>query len=660
MTRATSPTANATVAIAGLLLALMLTSWLTGIRSHLIEWISQNEDTTSTAAPNILLIVADDLGYNDSTLINAGGIATPNLNDLAARGVTFTRHYADATCTPSRVALLSGNYPERSGFRPIGIEIPKEYPTIAERLQKAGYATYLTGKWHAGEDRNISGPEHKGFGNWFGFLNQWELSGAVIDANKGGAKRPTYHDPMLRTNGGPLVAHKGHLTDILTEHTIEKIKTLQTSEKPWFVYHAFLAPHHPIQPAPRFRTQFPDTPEGEYLALVTQMDDAVGKILDAVDTSNTLVIFLSDNGGTNKQRDNNFPFNGKKGETSEGAYRTPLVISWPGMTPEGTIVDDIAMNVDIYPTIMVAAGITDLPPVDGTNLWPSITAGASLAPRERGWEVYSENVGTMNFSYLSRTGQWRLASAQGVATSLFDLSNEPSGKTDIAAASTEAVEQLTRDFWRDHWQKSVLPVEEQRSESANTRYYSGLDAMRAPFRYGLSIGLELGPLPNNSTSESHATAITLAGQPDIWELLYVPNHGLEWRIGNKILRDASFNPEKCNAVVLTNYFQPMAHLAVREPRSQLKLYSAGLLRDYDYQFDYATVSSENLEVPTFVNHDGRAMFANMMASAFSDPYQPRIKEQFLDIYTKLYKERNLSIVDVHLMTKQLCNKPENQ
>lgn len=635
-------------------LMLMLIAWLGNLRTHLTEWASEANDSPAVKQPNILLIVADDLGYNDSTIINAGGIATPNLKALAADGVTFTRHYADATCTPSRVALLTGRYAERSGFRPIGIEIPAEFPTIAQQLEVAGYATYLTGKWHAGEERSTSGPQYKGFQSWFGFLNQWELSGEITQANKGKGRRPTYNNPMLRTNGGPLVPHDGHLTDILTQHTVDKIRSLETSGQPWFIYHAFLAPHHPIQPAQRYREQFPDTPEGEYRALVTQMDDAIGKLLEAVDRENTLVVFLSDNGGTNKQLDNNFPFHGKKGDALEGAYRTPLVLSWPQKIPAGKIVDETVMNVDLFPTLLAAAGGPSAAGIDGENLWPVIVANTPPVSRGRSWEVYSENVGTMNFSYLSQSGRWRLASEQGVALSLYDLAAEPAGKTDVASIHPLEAGRLADAFWAEHWRKSLLADLEKETDPGGTTYYRGLDAMRTPYRYGLTIGLEIGPLPADVLEASNTEGITLAGQSGIWELHYQPTSGLEWRIGNRVLRDAGFDPYTCNPVVLSNYFQPMAHLAVREPQSMVKLYRSGLLADYDNQFDYSTVTSSNIEAPTFVHFNGQAQFANLTVSSFYDPYEPRIRDEFKDIYTDLHKAGKLSIVDVAWMTRELC------
>jgi arylsulfatase A-like enzyme len=179
-----------------LLLAVLFFSWLLIAKNFVLDWTKTSEASQSSQLPNILMIVVDDLGYDDTSAINQAGLATPNIKQLAQQGVTFRRHYADSTCTPSRVAILTGRYPERSGFRPVGSEIPAEFSTIAEEMMNAGYATYLTGKWHVGEDRPEAWPENKGFENWFGFLNQWETSGAVTESSKGHSK-PTYRNPMI-------------------------------------------------------------------------------------------------------------------------------------------------------------------------------------------------------------------------------------------------------------------------------------------------------------------------------------------------------------------------------------------------------------------------------------------------------------------------------
>lgn len=654
-----SPAADVRAIILGGLLLAAVFGWLAGLGTKVRDWTTTADDNSTLHRPNILLIVADDLGYNDISTINPEGLSTPNIDRLAQEGATFRRHYADATCTPSRVAILSGRYPERSGFRPVGAEMPAEYPTLAERLRDAGYRTYLTGKWHAGEERRSGWPDNKGFEQWFGFLNQFEL-GEETATSANGIPRPTYFNPLLRQNGGEPERHPGHLTDILTTHTLDKIRHLQEGEEPWFVYHAFLAPHTPIQPAPRYKKRFPATPEGAYTALVTQLDDAVGRLLETVDAENTLVIFVSDNGGTNKQRDNNYPFYGRKNETYEGAYRTPLIMRWRGHLPEQKLIDDIVMNVDIYPTVLAAARAGEARNIDGANLWPLLSHDVPLPPRARGWEMYSSNVNTLGFSYLSADGHWRLASPDGLAPELFSLGEEPAGRHPVTADHPGQVAALQSEFWRNHWEKSRLPVSRRDGELPGQTLYEGFDTMRTPFRHGFAIGLELGPLPASTATDAASTPRVLAGQPDSWDLRYTGNQGLEWRLGDIILRDASFDPMRCNAVILTGYLQPLGYLAVREPRSTLKLFSGGALQDRVGGLTMAQLPHNTaLDTPTYVNDGGRAVFSNMLLSSFMEPYAPAVSEKYIDFYETAYRQRSLMLADVRMMDAELCRPPTN-
>lgn len=634
-----------------LLLAILFFSWLASVKQFVVDWTRSADDSKRASPPNILLIVADDLGYNDTTAINSGGLPTPNLDQLARQGVTFRRHYADSTCTPSRVAILTGRYPERSGFRPVGSEIPAEFLTIAEQLKAAGYATYLTGKWHAGEERVQAWPQNKGFDHWFGFLNQWELSGEVSKTNKG-RRRPTYHNPMLRQDGGNLQRHSGHLTDILTDHTIQKLKELQAEGKPWFMYHAFLAPHQPIQPSEEFASRYPDTPEGRYTALVAHLDDAIGRILQSVAGTNTVVVFVSDNGGTNAERDNNFPYFGKKGEMYEGAFRTPLIMSWPGVIPEGKAIDDVVMNVDIYPTLLAAVKKPIPLDVDGINLFPAFHQDGAIAARDRGWEAYIGNVHTLSFSYLSEDGDWRLASLSGLAPRLFNLAGNASGEVEVTETSRS--QELRNRFWQDHWRKSLLAVRASSGEANGQTRYTGFDAMRTPQRYGFSIGLEIGPLPAALSDSPDRPFYVLAGQQDIWELRYIPGQGVEWHMGGKVLNDPYFNPADCNAIVLTGYLEPIGHLTKRDPESQIKLYSSGFLRDASSEVSYDPPDESHLQKPTLVNFNGSARFSNLMLSSFADSYSPRLLPQYLDVYLTGHREKTLSLPDVKMMDEELC------
>jgi len=644
----------------GLLVAVLLFSWLTSAKHLVSDWVRTAQEEPAHVPPNILLIVADDLGYNDTNVFNPTGLETPNIFELSKGGATFTRHYADATCTPSRVGLLTGRYPERSGFRPIGQEIPAEFPTLAESLQNIGYRTYLTGKWHAGEARAAAWPQNKGFDHWFGFLNQFELSPLPTKTKKQ-KRRPTYRNPLLRIDGGEQRRYEGHLTEILTRHTIEKIEKFQSQDEPWFLYHAFLAPHTPIQPAARFKEKFPDTPQGEYEALVAQLDESIGRILDAVDKERTLVIFLSDNGGTNLQRDNNFPFFGRKSEPYEGAYRTPLILHWPTQISSGEKFDDVVMNVDIFPTVLAATGAPSDTAIDGINLWPLLRGAHPTTRRERGWEVYAANVDLLSFSYLSADSAWRLVGADGLGASLYDLGSNPSGREDVVERHRDKEANFTERFWKNQWEKSVIPVKEVVSEDGLQTTYSGFDAMRTPHQYGFAIGLEIGPLPNftqNPTSQHDQDPLLLAGQEGSWALFYREGRGIEWHFGDTVLRDAQFEPSACNAVVLTGYLEAEGHLALRKPRSTLKLYSSGFLRDLtpEQQF-HPDPSLTSLATATVIQHAGKALFSNQMLSTFDDPYTPLVEPQYIEYFLKGHKERYLSIANVEMMDAQLCQGP---
>jgi arylsulfatase A-like enzyme len=634
-----------------LVLLLMLAfslAWWSGLKDITKDLLDTAEDSTPSSLPNILMIVVDDLGYNDISAINRTGIPTPNIDRIAAEGSLFTRHYADATCSPSRVAILTGRHPERSGFRHRGIEIPAEFPTIAQSLKTVGYVTFLAGKWHAGEERSAGWPTHKGFDESFGFLNQWQLAGD--DSRK---KTPTYYNPWLRSNDGSMRQYKGHLTDILTKQSVKKIKALKKIGQPWFIYHAYLAPHDPIEPAQRYRDKFPATAEGEYLALIKQLDDSVGELLAAVDgDQNTLVIFVSDNGGTNLRRDNNFPFYGKKNEVYEGSYRTPLAMRWPGVIPR-QIVDDTVMNVDIMPTIIAAIGASVPQGIDGRNLWPRITQGVSLATMPRSWEQFNWNVETMTFSLLSADNDWRLSGMYGLDPMLYQLSQDPSGANNVAASNPRVVESMLSQYWQQHWEKSVLAVTARSVDDLGITEYSGFDVMRTPYLYGFSIGLEIGPLAVEGEPNSPSV---LASQQGVWELKYLPGMGAEWHIGDKVLVDSSFDPGKCNRLILTGDLQPGEEVLSETASQQVvKLYSGGFLQEQKKSLNYSLPRDDVVSRPTRVFYGGKAIFSSMALSSYSDLYQPDISSEHYDLFSDYHKQAKLGISRINAMDKLLCN-----
>ena len=292
------------------------------------------DHSTQRRRPNVLLIVADDMGYNDLAINNGNtAIHTPALDDLARQGIRFTRHYADAVCSPARAALLTGQYAARNNYEPNGRGMSPQLITLAEALRDNGYQTWHIGKWHIGDTLRDAWPDRQGFEHWFGFLNQWLLAGAHRNG-KLIRVQPRYNDPWLITDGDAGQRYPGHLDDILTDKAIATLGALAEGTQPWFINLWYYAPHAPVTPAADFAAQYPSTPAGRYRALVHQLDANVARVLEGLRASgqleSTVVIFVSDNGGTNHEIDSNYPFFGNKATFHEGGLRTPLLIRLPG------------------------------------------------------------------------------------------------------------------------------------------------------------------------------------------------------------------------------------------------------------------------------------------------------------------------------------------
>ncbi len=603
--------------------------------------------------PNILLLVADDLGYNDTDAINPGGAVTPTLRQLAQDGVTFTRHYADATCSPSRVALLTGRFPQRSGFRPTGMEIPQEFTTLPEALAGVGYHTALVGKWHAGEQRQQSLPLAQGFKEFFGFHNQWEL---MAPDGAGASRSPGYRDPWLRENSKSPARHRGHLTDILAQYSREFITRRAEQPAPWFLYHAFYAPHAPIQPDTRFAQRHDSSKEGRYLALLEQLDDAVGGLLQALDdtgqSENTLVIFVSDNGGTNRERDNNYPYFGAKDETYEGSFRTPLLMRWPGRIKPDTTVGEVAMNTDLYPTLLAAAGGTPVDVLDGVNLLPIVAGDAPS--RDRVWEQYIWSAEAVSASYLSPDGRWRLAHRYGLPAQLYDLEREPTGSRDVAERYPEVVRDLRADLTAQHWDLAEVPVVVQGPDAAGGHTYHGFDLMRVPYQSTFTIALAL----NSSAVDGSATGGVereLAAQSGSWSVSMRESQ-LYWQLGDAELTaqlPAQLSASECTAVVLTGHLQPPPHLMPAAGGNHLKLYLDGKLVAMVKDFDYVLPNDRALAEPTH-SRAGPLWFFNTAVNSREEAYFPEVAAEHRPLFQRLRREGELLGSSVETLSQRVC------
>ena len=331
-------------------------------------------------SPNVLLILADDHGYGDISVHNGPSIQTPNIDRIAANGVRFTKFYANSSvCSPSRSSLMTGRYPDRVGVPGVIRTHPEnswgyfqqDAVTLPSALKQKDYRTSLIGKWHLGlEPENH--PCKRGFDHFHGFL------GDMMDDYYTHLR----HDINYMRHGSDTIHPQGHATDLFTEWSMEFIRAQAQSSQPFFLYLAYNAPHTPIQPpddwVERVTEREPDiSPQrAKYIALVEHMDAGIGRVLDTlVETdqlSNTLVIYTSDNGGSMDVGAHNGPLRGQKGEMYEGGIRVPTCAMWPGHVPEGHVTDQVALLMDLFPTVCEVAGAPIPHEIEGRSIWQTL------------------------------------------------------------------------------------------------------------------------------------------------------------------------------------------------------------------------------------------------------------------------------------------------
>lgn len=445
-----------------------------------------DKNADARGATNVLLIVADDLGYNDLAINNANpDIHTPALDQLAREGVRFVQHYADSVCSPSRAALLTGMHPSRLGFVPNARGISPQITTLAEALQARGYRTWHVGKWHIGDTVRAAWPDHQGFDHWFGFLDQWLLAG-VHENGVLVPARPRYEDPWLMSDGDAGRHYQGNLDDILTGKAVATIAALAESpSEPWFMNLWFYAPHAPVTPPAQFSSLYPDTPQGRYRALVHQLDYNTGRVLEALERSgqadSTLVVFVSDNGGTGHEIDSNFPYFGAKATFHEGGVRTPLLIRRRAESQPGSVRTDVVAIYDIYPTILAELGIEIPTKLDGRKLFGNGTP-ATNEPRTLFWEQFS--AGHYGYSVLQQ-GHWRLYKGWPwvpweTPPSLVDYAIDPTTPRNQLEEQPQLAASM--DAAWQHWHREIHQptFDYKRDTITGAATLEGLDFLRTP------------------------------------------------------------------------------------------------------------------------------------------------------------------------------------
>ncbi len=408
--------------------------------------ISVRPALATASKPNILLIVADDLGYGDVGVHGCKDIPTPHIDSIARDGVRFTDGYVSApVCAPSRAGLMTGRYQDRFGFQgnpapDADWGLPRTETTFAERLKAGGYHTACLGKWHLGETEALH-PLSRGFDKFFGFLSGMHSYFDAEDKTWG---------PLLR--GRERAKLNGYLTDALGDEACDFIR--RKSDSPWFLYLAFNGVHTPMHATPEKLKVFAsiaDEKRRTYAGMVSSLDDAVGRVLATLRASaqeeRTLIFFLSDNGGpliagSSANGAVNAPLRGSKLQLWEGGIRVPFLAQWKGRIPAGRVVSQPVISLDLLPTALAAASLPASADwkLDGRNLLPLLT-GESDAP------VHDQLVWRFYGRPAIRQGAWKWVRQSPKERGLFNLPADMSEEHDLSKERSPMQQTL-----QHHWQ----------------------------------------------------------------------------------------------------------------------------------------------------------------------------------------------------------------
>ena len=402
--------------------------------------------------PNIVYILADDLGWKDVGF-HGSDIKTPNLDKLAANGARLEQFYVQPMCTPTRAALMTGRYPIRYGLQTFVIPSSGIYGLatdewlLPQALKEAGYKTAIIGKWHLGHADRKYWPRQRGFDHQYGPLIG-ELDYFTHEQ----------HGVVDWYRDNKLLKEKGYTTALLGD---DAVKFIGDAPTPFFIYLAFNAPHTPYQAPQEYLDQYSniaDPSRRAYAAAITAMDDQIGRVVDAVDKrklrDNTLIIFHSDNGGTKNtmfagEQDmskvkipcDNGPHRDGKGTLYEGGTRVCALANWPGHIKPGSTVDEMIHVVDMYPTLANLAGASTAKckPLDGMDVWQTISEGR---PSPRTEIVYNVEP----FRGAVRQGNWKLLWRTPLPSSieLYDIIQDPLEKNNLATTNPDKVLELQR------------------------------------------------------------------------------------------------------------------------------------------------------------------------------------------------------------------------
>lgn len=393
--------------------------------------------------PNIILILIDDAGYVDFGFMGSEDLKTPNIDALAESGVIFTDAHVSATvCAPSRAGLITGKYQQRFGFEANGtggIGLSDDVITIADVFKSNGYKTYALGKWHLGEE-NSDHPNNRGFDEFYGFL----AGGRSYFPLKNPSK-----EKMLQYNGKKVV-FDGYMTDVLGDKSVEFIR--RNGETPFFMYLAYNAVHTPMEAKAEHLKMFENHPRKELASMTYSLDENIGKLLTALKNigkrDNTLIYFLSDNGGAHNNQSSTGYLKGWKGNKFEGGHRVPFVISWPEHIEANKTFEGLSSALDIFTTSIKAAKI-NVPKglnLDGVNLLPYLNDELKGDPHETlFWRKMDESA--------VRMGDSKLIQLKEYGSVLYDLVSDLGETNDLSDSNQVQLKEMLLEY--NNWENTI-------------------------------------------------------------------------------------------------------------------------------------------------------------------------------------------------------------
>jgi arylsulfatase A-like enzyme len=430
---------------------------------------AKEEHAKENSRANVIIILTDDQGYADVGFNGCKDIPTPNIDRIAKSGVVFTNAYVSyAVCAPSRAGLITGRYQDRFGYsrnplyRPFdsNIGLPLTEQTLPELMQQAGYKTMGIGKWHLGVHEKFR-PWKRGFDEFFGFLGGGHryLPGdyTIADQNAATNEGESYRTKLIRNN--TVVEETDYLTDALSREAVQFIE--RNSRQPFLLYLAYNAPHAPLQATAKYLDRFPnisDPKRKTYAAMVSAVDDGVGTVLNKLQqlnlTQNTIVIFLSDNGGPeNDNGSNNGPLRGGKGALFEGGIRVPFAIQWPARIKANSLYEQPVISLDIFATIAASVGnvVTPANKLDGVDLLPYLTKTKQGPPHEYlFWRQYDQK----NYAVLHSPGLKEVI-LKDSSLSLYNLTADVAESINTAGKNAAAIKKIEQQ--RKKWEAQMIP-----------------------------------------------------------------------------------------------------------------------------------------------------------------------------------------------------------